>query len=261
MKQKSFTPTESGNGPSPSGGIWTILSRQATAIWIFAILISVLVFGLIQPPWPDPTNPPAAFRSIDWWRYPIERNREMKLPYLQGTLTNIAAPRDSADVWIAGADTLIHSPDNGKTWEQLPVPDPPIASEEKRISGTSSGDSSDPKSDMAQRPVKPSDPRALAPELRFSVESIDFLDDKIGWITIHNRAENTVHLYRTADAGATWDGPYEFPEPLMEWNPRFVTADEGVTQADEDIYYTDDGGNTWSMVYDADLENPGGRYN
>jgi len=87
---------------------------SSVLIFIFSTLIAFR-----QEPRPDAYTQPE-FPSVDWWKYPIEKNAVARLPVVSyGKLNGVFALPNSEKVWVAGDGGLIaHSNDGGKTWER-----------------------------------------------------------------------------------------------------------------------------------------------
>ena len=104
--------------------------RRRVAVVGALLLIAETLFALLQPPRTEPLRD-AAPMSLDWWRYPVERNAMQRLPISKGELTAVFARRGTSDVWFAGSGGLVvHSRDGGRTWQstnlqaqpQIPMP-------------------------------------------------------------------------------------------------------------------------------------------
>lgn len=88
----------------------------------FAVLMISAAVAWRQSPRPDAYATPAPL-SLDWWRYPVERNAWLRLPSLTGSWRDVAATA-SGRVWIVGDNaTILHSADHGVTWVKQEVPD------------------------------------------------------------------------------------------------------------------------------------------
>lgn len=109
------------------------------ALFVFSLiwLAASTALGLSQSLRPDPLNAPA-FMTLDWWRYPVERNAVLRLPLIGGTLRGLHVADDGVRVWVVGdAGLILHSVDGGLSWSrqhlsgepgaQLPASEPPAA--------------------------------------------------------------------------------------------------------------------------------------
>lgn len=101
-----------------------VLPSTITLIAGLALILVASAGPLKQLPNPDAYANPAPFVSWDWWRYALERNASARLPHIEGDFVHLSAPKGTSDVWIADASGLIlHTPDNGETWESFRLTD------------------------------------------------------------------------------------------------------------------------------------------
>lgn len=121
-------------GGAASRGVVIVLSL----LW----LLAVSVVGVLQPPWPDPLAAPP-FMTLDWWRYPVERNAPLRLPLIGGELRGLHVAADGRSLWVVGDRGLIlHSDDAGAHWQRralaadtaAPPPPPPPRAEPAKAS-------------------------------------------------------------------------------------------------------------------------------
>jgi len=97
--------------------------RRAVAIAGIAALLLETIVALMQAPRTEPLRDPGV-STLDWWRYPIERNAIQRMPRARGPLSVVQITRDGGtdQVWFAGAGGLIiHSRDGGRTWDSTTV--------------------------------------------------------------------------------------------------------------------------------------------
>ena len=88
----------------------------ATAVLLFSTLVAFL-----QPPRPDPHQPPRTF-SLAWFLNPLERHAEQRLPVVGGELHALWVSSDGDRVWTVGDGGLIlGSEDGGDTWRRLEI--------------------------------------------------------------------------------------------------------------------------------------------
>lgn len=100
-------------------------SLRVLCFGIAAVIFAACTFlAFFRTPFPPPNAPAPAFLSGAWWLRPIEFNSASRLHQVPpGTEFNcISALVGGRHVWIGGSGgLLIHSQDDGRTWEQLPV--------------------------------------------------------------------------------------------------------------------------------------------
>ena len=100
----------------------TWLSRRAA--WFSAALLVFVIstfIALTQAPRPDPYRPVVPL-SVDWWRYPVERNAFRRLPTITADLRGIFVFPGTDKVWAVGSGGMIvHSDNGGKTWQQQQI--------------------------------------------------------------------------------------------------------------------------------------------
>jgi photosystem II stability/assembly factor-like uncharacterized protein len=90
-----------------------------------------------------------------------------------------------------------------------------------------------------------------------------FLDANTAWISLPNADYTSGKIYRTSDGGLTWQGAdVAFPQI----RPQFLDAQHGFALADLGagagsqavaVLQTDDGGQTWTKVFNNDPTRPG----
>ena len=133
-------------------------------IFLAAVLLGATTYvAFTQPPQPNALDP-AAFPSLEWWTYPIERDAFARLPVITGYIRDVYVDRDGQKIWAVGNGGLIvHSGDGGTTWARQVMPTTPAV---------------DPKQ-------APPDPKQVPPSVPAPPEDIlgvQFADDrKTGW--------------------------------------------------------------------------------
>ena len=96
--------------------------RSAWFLFIAILFAVVAWFTINQAPRPN-TYAKTDFRSLDWWRYPLERNAELRLPQILGAMNDVFVLPETEKVWIAGGGGLIlHSTDGGRQWQRQDLP-------------------------------------------------------------------------------------------------------------------------------------------
>jgi photosystem II stability/assembly factor-like uncharacterized protein len=102
--------------------------RTSPALWFTAAFVIFMVSrdaAYKQTPRPDPFQP-AQFLSLDWWRYPLEKNASARLPSLSADLQAVFVLPEANALWAVGkGGMIIHSSDGGRTWEQQKITRPP----------------------------------------------------------------------------------------------------------------------------------------
>ncbi len=104
-------------GALPPRGFWFLAAG--------AVATAASIGALIQPLRPDPSAAPV-FPAPDWWLQPSERNAFQRLPTVTSRLNSVYALPGSGHVWAVGdGGLLLHSPDDGRSWQQDSVLVPP----------------------------------------------------------------------------------------------------------------------------------------
>ncbi|HUQ02580.1 MAG TPA: hypothetical protein VM261_08805, partial [Kofleriaceae bacterium] len=118
VKMRSAVDASGSTGSTRSeGASW----RRGVALAGIAALTFETVAALVQAPRVEPLRI-ATPTSLEWWRYPIERNAIQRMPVTGGPLSAVYALRGTDEVWFAGAGGLIvHSRDGGRTWDSTNV--------------------------------------------------------------------------------------------------------------------------------------------
>jgi photosystem II stability/assembly factor-like uncharacterized protein/Cdc6-like AAA superfamily ATPase len=104
--------------PPHSWGIAALLVFAVSTFWAYQ-----------QPAWPDPVHPRGGF----WAKvlYPLESNSFVGLPVMGSGLVDLSVP-DENNVWVLSKNGyLLHSPDNGKSWNEIKLPEANQAKESK----------------------------------------------------------------------------------------------------------------------------------
>src|SRR5262245_44831345 len=113
----SVIPFKAASSSSNSERPW----RIPRSVWLIASLLLLTILTLVaftQSPRPDPFQA-GSFPSLDWWRYPLERNSHERLPEIKCDLNNIFALPDRDLVWAVGnSGMIVYSQDGGRTWIQ-----------------------------------------------------------------------------------------------------------------------------------------------
>lgn len=253
-----------------------------------ALLLGISTFiAFRQEPRPDPLRPSSGLFSLDWWRYPVERNAFKRLPVIPGDLNDVFSP-DGKNVWCVGDNGLVlHSPDGGSTWRprnigargnlaSLHFVDSAtgwIVGGGGNIFSTADGGQS------WQHRTIPGLPQ---------VGSIQFVDRETGWISgpgtlaqtrdggltwttletpqlrlpaaLHFRnrlqgwAVNAGRVWATSDGGRTWT-ELASPRDVNELDSLDGARGWAVTGEGE-VLATNDGGRTWSLLLQARLQRP-----
>ena len=73
------------------------------------------------------------------------------------------------------------------------------------------------------------------------------LDDNTAWLPAWQNRMNPTWLYRTVDAGATWQR-FNWPAQVNDVNITFVDQDHGWVGAAPSLLHTNDGGKTWQKL-------------
>ena len=137
--QASTESSRSSPSTDAPAGIDDIRWRRRGAVVGALLLVAETIFALMQPPRTEPLRG-AAPMSLDWWRYPVERNAMQRLPISKGELTAVFARRGTSDVWFAGSGGLVvHSRDGGRTWESTNLqaqPQMPAAATQSRTAAS-----------------------------------------------------------------------------------------------------------------------------
>jgi photosystem II stability/assembly factor-like uncharacterized protein len=98
--------------------------RGTSSLWLTAALLIFLASTVIafrQAPRPDPFQP-ANFFSLDWWKYPLEKNAATRFPFLTADLHDVCVLPAAHKVWAVGkGGMIIHSNDGGRTWAQQSI--------------------------------------------------------------------------------------------------------------------------------------------
>lgn len=147
------------NAPTPAQGAGKadlVPSRALVPVLAAAVLATIVALG--AEPRPDPYAPTPSLFSLDYWRYPIERNPSARLARVRGTINMIAALPDGDRIWAVGNSGLIlHSADGGRSWALRPLADKPGAPEQLKASGLA---------DWLIRPAHAGDDPRTSPSLR-----------------------------------------------------------------------------------------------
>ncbi|WP_367067114.1 hypothetical protein [Oryzisolibacter sp. LB2S] len=99
--------------------------RWALLALVFLLLLGSTWFASRQAPHPDMFRPMGNWDvgSLDWWRYPLERNA-FKRRIVRGDLNAVFLLPGTQKLWAVGSRGLVlHSEDGGATWaQQMPAP-------------------------------------------------------------------------------------------------------------------------------------------
>ena len=255
--------------------------RQSARVFSFAIAaVSFAAFtyaAFFRTALPPPNAIRPGFFSAGWWLRPIEFNSASRLHHVEPGVdfTCISALVGGGHIWVGGsAGLLIHSADDGQTWEQLPViaasPAPfPVRAQPKSV------------------PVKLS--RAKIPEERSEIIRVgmpektprpDWQNNPANQI---NRGKGSVEEptpsppdfqmeQRPLNQAAPDANPAQTQAPVQKALPpilppllqslssntlvdlQFVTTTRGFAVTDSgEVIATNDGGNTWRMLRPAGL--------
>jgi photosystem II stability/assembly factor-like uncharacterized protein len=216
--------------------------------------------------------------AAEWWWHPIERNAPRRLPLVWGNLNDVFALRgkDAGKVWVVGEGGLVlHSDDYGRHWtRQLLVrpaapaagraaawlrrlaPSDPLAALTLLAMVPSRGPTKGPPvpQDSANAPPRPPPQQqaplpAPAPRLplaelaRSTLWSVQFVDDRYGWVAGDGGA-----LFATMNGGESWerrDAAVPFVLDLME--VTFTDRRRGLLVGRSGVFLeTADGGRTWA---------------
>jgi hypothetical protein len=126
--------------PTTASSSGTVASRRLPrrVHWFVTAAIAVISSGIavLQDPRPDPFTSPALL-TVDWWKYPRERNAFKRVHALTAKLNDVHAVRGTEQVWAVGnGGLLIHSQDGGRTWRQDSIVAPPTHSREQGPNGS-----------------------------------------------------------------------------------------------------------------------------
>ena len=117
VKMSSVDASGSTISPRSEGATW----RRGVALAGIAALLIETIAALMQAPRVEPMRT-AMPLSLEWWRYPVERNAIQRMPVTGGPLSAVYALRGTDEVWFAGTGGLIvHSRDGGRTWDSTNV--------------------------------------------------------------------------------------------------------------------------------------------
>jgi photosystem II stability/assembly factor-like uncharacterized protein len=236
--------------------------------------LALLLFGLFtfvahrQAPRPDPFQPVQPLTTLDWWKYPIERNAFKRLPVINSDLNDVFALPNSRKVWAVGDNgVIVHSDDGGETWVQQEVNWDVVADslltenlpeqEQQQVDGKEVFDASQQlqnvfRSNVAQKGLNPAPKQANAPvrtpitkptimpQMPPSLSSVHFVDANHGWAV---GSSGTILV--TSNGGTTWQ-----PQRSGTTNPlsfiHFVNATTGwAVGGGGTILATSNGGATW----------------
>lgn len=107
-------------GDSTRAAPASVAARDRSRAWMLsgacAWLLVSTGLGWMQALRPDPLAAPA-FMSLEWWRYPLERNAALRLPIIGGELRGLHVGSDGRELWVVGdAGLVLHSVDGGESW-------------------------------------------------------------------------------------------------------------------------------------------------
>ncbi|WP_172203432.1 P-loop NTPase fold protein [Niveibacterium sp. COAC-50] len=155
---------------APASGTASSGSRVSArgVLFVFSLvwLVASTALGLTQSLRPDPLTAPE-FMTLDWWRYPVERNAALRLPLIGGTLRGLHVASDGEQLWVVGdAGLILHSIDAGASWSRQRLPGdtsaPEPGSERSAAKGAwlgvigsanAAANAYDPKQQSAQQPI------------------------------------------------------------------------------------------------------------
>lgn len=82
------------------------------------------------------------------------------------------------------------------------------------------------------------------------LDKVQFVDKDHGWIHIRQGLQNQSLFLRTTDGGATWERHAYLALRFLN-DFHFIDVHNGWAVGDRLVLHTDDGGLTWSVVYDG----------
>src|SRR6202035_4071486 len=184
------------------------------AVWCSAALglfVALSSFSAWQLPWPDAFRAPSAF-SWNWWLYPLEHNRTLRLPRVAGSFHAVSTPR-AGQVWAVGDGGLIlHSDDAGASWKR------------QRLFPGSTRESAASSAVGAQN----------------DLSTVQFFDERNGW------AGGRPGMFSTSNGGETW--VQRAREAGLERGVEelsFSDVSRGCVVRDPKLQCTTTGGRTW----------------
>ena len=196
--------------------------RWALLALVFLLLLGSTWFAARQAPHPDMFRPVGNWDvgSLDWWRYPLERNA-FRRQIVRGDLGAVYLLPGTQTLWAVGSGGLVlRSDDGGQTWAQQNPPSSPNAP------GANSSPAPTPQVDR----------------LRADLNSVFFVDDRRGWAV-----GNGGTILATRDGGNSWSAQASRTAAQLM---RVVFAADGqhgwAAGAGGTVLATRDGGNSWA---------------
>lgn len=264
--------TETKGSAAPSKRFWSFFSAG-----LILLLGSLIAFT--QTPYPNPFTAPAPF-SLNWWRYPLERNAILRLPLIEADLNDIYALPDSDLIWAVGSGGIIlHSNDGGQSWQRqslqgsFPAAEKAAARWFELIPAAFAADAPLSKKEALpyqeqqkqqllppqnlkiqlpvqqqqlpepkQEPEQPLAQQSRDPELT-TLRAVYFIDGKNGWIV-----GDAGLILRTSDGGNSWQVQTSAVSTAL-YDLQFVSPEQGWIAGDRGtLLRTDNGGQNWQVI-------------
>jgi len=161
-----------------------------------AILAPLSVIAFLQPTRTDPLKV-SGWRTVDWWRYPLEWNARSRLPTLECSLHAIQALPNSTSIWAVGdKGIVISSVDGGKTWTKKGIGAQQLAFDQLSVPAAAPSPQSSPTRTPTPSPTPI--PSPSPPEIERLI-TVSFTDKYNGEVV-----SSYGNLYKTIDGGNTW---------------------------------------------------------
>ena len=165
-----------------------------------AATLSFTLFAFIQDPHPDAFRAEPTWTSLDFWKYPIERNAFRRLPVIGAELNDIIVSADGSRLWAVGGGglfgdgTIVYSHDSGKHWQPATIAWQANGNTEANSSSAFAAQSAN-----SPAQAKVATANEVAPIVRRRLNRISFIDDNRGWAVGVGGT-----ILSSIDGGETW---------------------------------------------------------
>ncbi|MBS0599656.1 MAG: hypothetical protein JSR94_00335, partial [Proteobacteria bacterium] len=218
-------------------------------MWLFLsgalLLVASTVAALLQPPHPDAWRVEPGWLSLDFWRWPIERNAFMRLPRISAGI-NALHVADDGRIWLAtGAGEILHGSADGMRWVRQWPPDEASAGTAPKTARSALPGIADAAAQglPAGNGKQYAPARPLPPPARPALRALHFLPDgRHGWAV----GESGTILAGT-DGGDTWTRRASGTDKYLiavhftaDGRRGWAVGDSGT------ILASTDGGDTWT---------------
>ncbi|WKJ88992.1 YCF48-related protein [Methylomonas montana] len=209
-----------------------------------AATLSFTLFAFIQDPHPDAFRAEPTWTSLDFWKYPIERNAFRRLPVIGAKLNDIAVSADGSRMWAVGGSglfgdvTIVYSHDSGKHWQPATIAWQANGNTEANSSSAFAAQSAN-----SPAQAKVATANEVEPIVLRRLNRISFIDDNRGWAVGVGGT-----ILNSADGGQTWRmqssgtrASLNAVQFLGDGQRGWAVGDNGT------ILSSADGGQTWQM--------------